>query len=111
MSENINYDKNQNYWIVFIKPFDNSWSAKYIEEFQQICYEQNSFGMGWNYATDKEFIKIQKLASEMLEKNISKVEIKKLYKDVLIYKKGYKLTELDRRFITKLCETKRKIFN
>ena len=39
------------------------------------------------------------------------VENKKLYKDVLIYKKGYKLTELDRRFITKLCETKRKIFN
>ena len=39
------------------------------------------------------------------------VENKKLYKDVLIYKKGYKLTELDRRFITKLCETKRKIIN
>ena len=39
------------------------------------------------------------------------VENKKLYKDVLIYKKGYKLTELDSRFITKLCEAKRKIFN
>ena len=39
------------------------------------------------------------------------VENKKVYKDVLIYKKGYKLSELDRRFITKLCESKRKIFS
>ena len=39
------------------------------------------------------------------------VENKKLYKDVLIYKKGYKLSELDRRFITKLCDSKRKIFH
>ena len=39
------------------------------------------------------------------------IENKKIYKDVLIYKKGYKLTELDRRFITQLCESKRKIFN
>lgn len=35
---------------------------------------------------------------------------KKIYKDVLIYKKGYKLSELDRGFITKLCEVKRRIF-
>ena len=33
---------------------------------------------------------------------------KKVYKDVLIYKKGYKLTKLDRQFITELCESKRK---
>ena len=38
------------------------------------------------------------------------VENKKVYKDILIYKTGYKLTELDRRFITKLCDSKRKIF-
>lgn len=38
-------------------------------------------------------------------------ENKKIYKDVLIYKKGYKLTELDRRFITAVYEAKRKIFN
>ena len=38
------------------------------------------------------------------------VENKKVYKDVLIYKKGYNLTEIDRRFITQLCESKRKIF-
>lgn len=35
---------------------------------------------------------------------------KKVYKDVLIYKNGYKLTELDRIFIAELCEAKRKIF-
>lgn len=32
----------------------------------------------------------------------------KVYKDVLIYKKGYKLSSLDRQFITELCESKRK---
>ena len=33
---------------------------------------------------------------------------KKIYKDVLIYKEGYKLTDTDRRFITELCKSKRK---
>ena len=33
---------------------------------------------------------------------------KKLYKDILIYKNGYKLSKLDRQFITELCESKRK---
>ncbi len=33
---------------------------------------------------------------------------KRVYKDVLIYKKGYKLTNLDRQFITALCESKRR---
>ncbi len=33
---------------------------------------------------------------------------KKVYKDVLIYKNGYKLTKLDKMFITELCESKRK---
>lgn len=32
----------------------------------------------------------------------------KVYKDVLIYKNGYKLTELDKSFITALCESKRR---
>lgn len=35
-------------------------------------------------------------------------EKQKTYKDVLIYRSGYKLTELDKRFITALCEAKRK---
>ncbi len=36
------------------------------------------------------------------------VENKKIYKDVLIYKNGYKLTKLDKMFITELCDSKRK---
>lgn len=32
----------------------------------------------------------------------------RVYRDVLIYRKGYKLTELDRLFITELCEAKRR---
>ncbi len=35
-------------------------------------------------------------------------ENKKVYKDVLIYKNGYKLSQLDRQFITELYESKRK---
>ena len=33
---------------------------------------------------------------------------RKIYKDVLIYKQGYKLSPLDRQFITELCEAKRR---
>ena len=33
---------------------------------------------------------------------------KKVYKDVLIYPKGYKLTKLDNDFITALCDSRRK---
>lgn len=36
------------------------------------------------------------------------VNNRKTYKDVLIYKKGYNLTKLDKQFITELCESKRK---
>ena len=35
-------------------------------------------------------------------------ENKKVYKDILIYRKGYKLTELDRKFIAALNESKQK---
>ena len=35
-------------------------------------------------------------------------ENRKIYKDLLIYKNGYKLSKLDRQFITALCEAKRK---
>jgi DNA-binding transcriptional LysR family regulator len=36
------------------------------------------------------------------------IDNKKIYKDVLIYKKGYKLSNLDRQFMTELCDAKRK---
>lgn len=35
---------------------------------------------------------------------------KKLYKDLLIYKKSYKFTELDKKFITELCLSRRRNF-
>ena len=36
------------------------------------------------------------------------VDNKKIYKDVLIYKDGYRLSKLDKAFVTELCESKRK---
>jgi DNA-binding transcriptional LysR family regulator len=36
------------------------------------------------------------------------IDNKKIYKDLLIYRNGYKLTDLDRNFITALCDSKRK---
>ncbi|MBR6513584.1 MAG: LysR family transcriptional regulator [Clostridia bacterium] len=36
------------------------------------------------------------------------VDNTKVYRDVLIYREGYKLTELDKAFITVLCDSKRK---
>ena len=36
------------------------------------------------------------------------VDNRKIYKDVLIYREGYRLSRLDRQFITELCEAKRK---
>jgi hypothetical protein len=36
------------------------------------------------------------------------IDNKKLYKDVLVYRNGYKLSLLDKQFITALCEAKRK---
>lgn len=39
------------------------------------------------------------------------IDNKKIYKDVLIYKQGYKLTTLDKQFITELCNAKRKYLN
>ncbi|PWM43186.1 MAG: LysR family transcriptional regulator [Clostridiales bacterium] len=35
----------------------------------------------------------------------------RIYKDVLVYRQGYKLTSLDYAFITALCEAKRKIIS
>ena len=36
------------------------------------------------------------------------VDNKRIYKDVLIYRDGYKLSALDKQFITELCESRRK---
>lgn len=37
-------------------------------------------------------------------------ENKKIYKDILIYKRDYKLTTLDKAFIDELCKSKREMF-
>ncbi len=39
------------------------------------------------------------------------VDNNKVYKDVLIYKDGYKFSELDKKFITAICQSKRKHIN
>ncbi len=66
------------------------------------------------YKNPETFMWVSPASESMLERyNLVQkkcVENKKRYKDVLIYKKGYKLTSLDREFITKLFESKRKIF-
>ncbi|MBR5869898.1 MAG: LysR family transcriptional regulator [Clostridia bacterium] len=36
------------------------------------------------------------------------IDNQKIYKDVLIYREGYKLSELDKKFITALCDARRK---
>ena len=35
---------------------------------------------------------------------------RRVYKDVMIYRKDYKLSELDNEFIDELCRVRRKIF-
>ena len=58
------------------------------------------------------FMWVSPLPKELLERyNLVQkkcIDNKKVYKDVLIYKDGYKLSKLDRQFITELCESKRK---
>ena len=38
------------------------------------------------------------------------VDNNRVYRDFLIYKKGYKMTALDRKFLTSLCDSKRSVF-
>lgn len=38
------------------------------------------------------------------------MENRNSYRDLLIFKKGYKMTPMDRQFLTELCELKRKVF-
>lgn len=61
----------------------------------------------------KTFMWVSPIPEELLKKyNLIQrtcVENTKKYKDVLIYRKGYKLSPLDERFITEVCESKRNI--
>lgn len=56
----------------------------------------------WVSPTPKELLNRYNLVLKKCSEN------KKIYRDVLIYKDGYKLTELDKQFINKLYESKKK---
>lgn len=63
-------------------------------------------------ANPNTFMWVSPIPKETLDRyNLSQVvceENKKIYKDVLIYPKNYKLSKLDKEFITELCRSKRK---
>ena len=59
----------------------------------------------WVSATPKEDLDKHNLVQKKCPEN------QKIYKDVLIYKKGYKLTEIDKNFISKLLESKKELFD
>lgn len=63
---------------------------------------QNSSTFMWVSPAPQDILDKYNLVQKKCSQN------KKVYKDVLIYKNGYKLTELDKKFITCLCESKRK---
>ena len=44
----------------------------------------------------------------LVQKNCA--ENSKIYKDVLIHRKDYKLSDLDNVFISELCKSKREVF-
>jgi DNA-binding transcriptional LysR family regulator len=58
------------------------------------------------------FMWVSPLSDKLLERyglvQIKCADNKRVYRDVLIYKNGYKLSALDRQFITELCVSKRK---
>ncbi len=63
-------------------------------------------------ANSEAFMWVSLVPRSILEKhNLTEIECvdnTKVYKDVLIYRNGYKLSTLDKQFITSLCEAKRK---
>lgn len=58
------------------------------------------------------FMWVSPLPQETLERynliQVPCIDNHKMYKDVFVYKKGYSLSELDQKFITELCNAKRK---
>lgn len=63
---------------------------------------QNSSTFMWVSPTPQDVLDKYNLVQKKCPQN------KKIYKDVLIYKSGYKLTKLDKKFVDCLCESKRK---
>ena len=56
----------------------------------------------WVSPASQQILDRYNLAQRVCEGN------KKVYKDVLIYQRGYKLTKFDKNFITSLCDARRK---
>ena len=63
-----------------------------------LCADPNTFM--WVSPTPEDMLSRYGLVSRVCDEN------KKVYKDVLIYKEGYKPTELDRRFISELKKSR-----
>ncbi len=69
-------------------------------QFDILCANNQTFM--WVSPTPKEILDKYNLVQKACKDNT------KIYKDLLIYKNGYKLSELDNNFITCLCDSKRK---
>jgi DNA-binding transcriptional LysR family regulator len=65
---------------------------------------QNPRTFMWVSPASQQILDRYGLVQRMCEGN------KNVYKDVLIYRKEYKLTDLDKDFITALCESRRRFF-
>ncbi len=72
-------------------------------QFELLCKNPNTFM--WVSPVPDALLKRYDLVCRKCEEN------KKIYKDVLIYKTGYKLTELDRKFMDELFKAREAIFN
>ncbi len=68
-------------------------------QFELLCENHETFM--WVSPIPENLLKRYSLVQKKCEQN------KKIYKDLLIYKKGYKLSALDNAFITCLCNSKR----
>ncbi|MBO5955593.1 MAG: LysR family transcriptional regulator, partial [Clostridia bacterium] len=59
------------------------------------------------------FMWVSPIPEELLEKyNLVQLKCEgngKIYKDVLVYRNGYKLTELDKMFVDELCKARKEI--
>lgn len=69
-------------------------------QFDLLSKNTNTFM--WVSPTPCEVLEKYNLVQRKCESNT------KIYKDILIYKKGYKLSELDKSFITELCKSRRR---
>lgn len=84
--------------------------SKYVDKHIFIFERGTQFSLLEKVPTT--FMWVSPLPDDLYKKyNLVKINCsdnEKIYKDVLIYRKGYKLSELDGKFITAVCEARRK---